>query len=150
VEDRGAGPSGTPRAASRARTGAFPAALFGMQLGLPEGLTEPGLASRLSWVTALRLAVITLLLGLTQAFFFYSGFAVEEFSLKLVLLTLAIAFALAGVYAAWRRRGRQLVAMLSRHLWMAMMTDPYSSSEHDDGYKMSAVCWACVHILTST
>ena len=82
-----------------------------LRLGLPEGLAEPGLASRLSWVTALRLGFITLLLGLTQAFYLRAGFAVDSFSVKLVLLTLALAYALAGAYAAVLQRGRHLVAL---------------------------------------
>lgn len=82
--------------------------LFPLRLGLPEGVDEPGLAGRLSWVTGIRLGFITLLLGLTQAFYLHAGFAGDSFSVRLVLLTLGSAYALAGAYAAVLRRGRHL------------------------------------------
>lgn len=94
----------------------------GLQLGLPQRLDEPRLASRLAWLTGLRLGLLTLLLGLLASFYLRRGFELGSFSGNLVLVTLAIAYGLAGVYAALLRRGTNLVALAYAQLALDQLT----------------------------
>lgn len=94
----------------------------GLRLGLPKTVAEPRLATRLAWLTGLRLAVLTLLLGLTASFHLRRGFELGSFSSHLVLATLAIAYGLAGVYAYWLRRGTHLVPLAYAQLVLDQLT----------------------------
>lgn len=93
-----------------------------IRLGLPSQLAEPVLATRLAWLTGLRLALLTLLLALTGSFYLRSGFAPGSYSANVVLATLAVAYALAGVYAAVLRRGERLVALAHVQLVLDQLT----------------------------
>jgi signal transduction histidine kinase len=66
------------------------------------------LAARLAWVTGLRLAFLALLLTATAALYLRGELNRYPFSLRVVFLTIATGFGLAGVYAAALRTGRRL------------------------------------------
>jgi two-component system sensor histidine kinase HydH len=93
-----------------------------LRLGLPERLAEPQLASRLAWLTGLRIALLTLLLALTGSFYLRSGFRPGSYSGNVVLGTLAVAYALAGAYAAVLRRGERLVELAQVQLVLDQLT----------------------------
>ena len=80
-----------------------------MKLGLTATLPqEQGLAGRFAWMTALRLLFLTLLLVATATF--YLGGELSRFpeSLRVVWVTIGVAFALAAAYAAVLRSARHL------------------------------------------
>jgi len=94
-----------------------------MRLGLPLRLTEPLLATRLAWLTGLRLLLLTLLLGLTASFHLRRNInELESFSGNLVLATLAFAYGLAAIYAAVLRQGRRLVGLAYTQLVLDQLT----------------------------
>lgn len=94
-----------------------------MRLGLPHRLTEPLLATRLAWLTGLRLILLTLLLALTASFHLRRNLdQLESFSGNLVLATLAFAYGLAAIYAAVLRQGRHLVALAYAQLVLDQLT----------------------------
>lgn len=69
---------------------------------------EPALASRLAWITGLRLVFLTIFLG-AVAFFYLGGELTRyPFSMRVVLGAIATSYALGGVYAALLRRGHEL------------------------------------------
>lgn len=70
--------------------------------------TDDGLRRRLSWVTALRLGVLTLLLGATTFFYLRGSLTLYPASLRIVYATIGVAYALAGVQAAVLRTGKRL------------------------------------------
>lgn len=80
--------------------------------GFAEPLADPlvALQTRLAWLTALRLVVLTLFLVVMGAVYM-GGFASGGFSSKLVLLTVAVAYSIAALYAVLLRRGRRLRAV---------------------------------------
>jgi len=88
---------------------------------------DDGLRRRLSWVTGLRLSVLTLLLGAT--FFFYLRGKLAEYpeTLRIVYVTIGVAYALAAVQAAVLRSGRRLRQLtyvqlvLDQFLWTAIV-----------------------------
>jgi two-component system sensor histidine kinase HydH len=85
-----------------------------MQLGVGAG-EDSSLARRLTWLTALRLVVLTVFLGITQRFYFRDvGFG--GFSGQVALVTIGVAFVLAAAYAAVLRRGRPLAIVAHAQL----------------------------------
>jgi two-component system, NtrC family, sensor histidine kinase HydH len=66
------------------------------------------LANRLAWVTGLRLAFLTLLLGATAVLYLRSAFSRYPESQSIVLGAIGAAFALAGLYATLLRRKKNL------------------------------------------
>jgi signal transduction histidine kinase len=66
------------------------------------------LASRLAWITALRLGFLVLLLGATATLYLGGELARFPHSLRIVFLTIIAGFAEAAVYGAVLRSGRQL------------------------------------------
>src|SRR5690606_34648087 len=85
--------------------------------------TEPLLATRLAWLTGLRLILLTLLLALTASFHLRRNLdQLESFSGNLVLATLAFAYGLAAIYAAVLRQGRHLVALAYAQLVLDQLT----------------------------
>jgi two-component system, NtrC family, sensor histidine kinase HydH len=79
-----------------------------LRLGIPDRLAGAPLPRRLAWVTAARLLFLTALLALLGVFYLRPQARLESFSIQVALITLAISFALAGVYAALLRSGRYL------------------------------------------
>jgi len=75
------------------------------------GVPLPALGTRLSWLTALRLALLLTILTLTGVLHLRDRELVGEFSGKLVLTVLAVAFAASAVQAALLRRGKHLRAV---------------------------------------
>ena len=69
---------------------------------------DHSLASRLAWVTGLRLAFLALLLSATAALYLRGELTRYPFSLRIVFMTIATGFGLAGVYAVALRTRRRL------------------------------------------
>jgi two-component system, NtrC family, sensor histidine kinase HydH len=78
------------------------------------------LARRLAWVTAARLALLSLLLGLLGLLNFKSPLAWETFTVRTALGTLAVAFAVTALYAALLRSGRHM----ERLVVLQLVVDP--------------------------
>jgi len=72
-------------------------------------VTDAGLATRLAWLTALRLAFLALFLGALVFFYFRSKNALDyPLSQQIVTITIGAGFSLGAVYAAWLRSKRRL------------------------------------------
>lgn len=71
-------------------------------------LPDPSLATRLAWITGLRLAFLALLLTATAVLYLGGELNRYPFSLRVVFLTIGAGFALAGVYAAVLRTNKSL------------------------------------------
>lgn len=84
-----------------------------------EPITAP-LARRLAWVTAARLGLLSLLLGLLGLLNFRAPLAWETFTVQTALATLAAAFAVTALYAALLRRGRHM----QRLVVLQLVVDP--------------------------
>ncbi|HTV17262.1 MAG TPA: ATP-binding protein [Polyangiaceae bacterium] len=84
-----------------------------------EPLTAP-LARRLAWVTAARLGLLALLLGLLGLLNFRAPLAWETFTVQTALGTLAVAFAVTALYAALLRNGRHM----QRLVVLQLVVDP--------------------------
>jgi len=66
------------------------------------------LATRLAWITGLRVAFLALLLSATATLYLRGELTRYPFSIRVVFLTIATGFGLAGLYAAALRTGRRL------------------------------------------
>jgi two-component system sensor histidine kinase HydH len=80
-----------------------------MELGV-RAATEGLLARRLSWLTALRLVVLTIFLVVTSTIYL-GGLTFGGFSNLFALTTVGIAYGLAAIYAVLLRAGRALAAV---------------------------------------
>jgi two-component system, NtrC family, sensor histidine kinase HydH len=86
-------------------------------LGQPGATSASGsppdhsLATRLAWITGLRLGFLALLLSATTTLYLRGELARYPFSLHVVFVTIATGFALAAVYAAALRMGKRLQAL---------------------------------------
>ncbi len=80
-----------------------------MELGVRAGI-ESSLAVRLTWLTALRILVITIFLIVTSTVYL-GGFAFGGFSSVASFVTLGVAYSLAALYAVALRSGRALNAV---------------------------------------
>lgn len=78
------------------------------------------LARRLAWVTAARLVLLSLLLGLLGLLNFRSPVMWETFTIQTALATLAVAFAVTALYAAMLRNGRHM----QRLVVLQLVVDP--------------------------
>jgi signal transduction histidine kinase len=78
------------------------------------------LARRLAWVTAVRLGLLSLLLGLLGLLNFRAPLAWETFTVQTALGTLAVAFAVTALYAALLRSGRHM----QRLVVLQLVVDP--------------------------
>jgi two-component system, NtrC family, sensor histidine kinase HydH len=78
------------------------------------------LARRLAWVTAARLVLLSLLLGLLGLLNFKSPLAWQTFTIQTALGTLAVAFAVTALYAALLRDGRHM----QRLVVLQLVIDP--------------------------
>jgi signal transduction histidine kinase len=77
-----------------------------MRLGVGAS-AESSLAVRLAWLTALRLLVVTAFFGILTTFYL-GGFSLSAFSGKVLLITIAGAYAASAVYAAALRGGKHI------------------------------------------
>lgn len=83
----------------------------------PEAIAGPApLERRLAWVTAFRLGLLSLLLGLLGLLNFKTQLAWATFTVQTALGTLAVAFAVTAVFAALLRRGRGLARLAALQL----------------------------------
>ncbi|WP_437523695.1 ATP-binding protein [Sorangium sp. So ce726] len=111
------GEAGAPRdhaeaAPSRDARVSTPAML--LPSGAP-GSAEAPLASRLTWLIALRLAVLTVFLVVTAAVYL-GGFTPGSFSSIVALVTVAAAYGVSGIYAVFLRMNRALRAIARAQL----------------------------------
>jgi two-component system sensor histidine kinase HydH len=72
---------------------------------------DHSLATRLAWITGLRLAFLVLLLGATATLYLRGELARYPFSQTVVFATIGAGFALAGLYAAALRSGKRMLAL---------------------------------------
>ena len=83
--------------------------------------------TRLTWLTAARLVLYALLLASVAALYLGGDTQTYPASLRLVVVTVGIAFAAAGVYSTWLRTRRGLVALawtqvvVDQLLWTALV-----------------------------
>jgi signal transduction histidine kinase len=80
----------------------------------PDASVSPAdhsLATRLAWITGMRLAFLALFLGATATLYLRGQLERYPFSLHIIFLTIATGFALAAFYAAWLRGRRRLPAL---------------------------------------
>jgi signal transduction histidine kinase len=82
-----------------------------MELGSTDSPPDHSLATRLAWITGLRLGFLALLLSATATLYLRGELARYPFSLHIVFVTIGTGFALAAVYAGALRRGRNLQAL---------------------------------------
>lgn len=83
---------------------------------------DSGLATRLAWMTGLRLGFLTLLLA-AVAFFYLKGALLQYgASLRIVFVTIATAYGLAALYAALLRTGRNLRRLALAQLILDQLT----------------------------
>src|SRR6185437_15512547 len=83
---------------------------------------DHSLATRLAWITGLRLAFLALLLSATAALYLRGQLAQYPFSLHVVFVTIATGFALAAAYAAWLRTGKRLQALAWSQITLDQVT----------------------------
>jgi signal transduction histidine kinase len=104
-----------------------------MELGIPvprsvdPGPPRPGtpdhsLATRLAWITGLRLAFLVLLLGATARLYLGGELARYPFSLRITFATIAAGFAFAAAYAVVLRTGKRLQALAWAELTLDQLT----------------------------
>jgi signal transduction histidine kinase len=72
---------------------------------------QQGLATRLAWMTGLRLVFFTVLLVATAVFYLGGELTRYPVSLRIVFVTIAVAYLLGGIYAAILRTGRHLLPL---------------------------------------
>jgi signal transduction histidine kinase len=101
---------------------------LGIRVAAPGASTSAGartdhtLATRIAWTTALRLAFLVLLLGATAILYLRGELARFPFSLRVVFLTIAGGFALAGTYAVWLRGGKRLTQLAWAQIALDQLT----------------------------
>jgi signal transduction histidine kinase len=83
---------------------------------------DHSLARRIAWITAMRLAFLVLLLGATAVLYLQGELARYPFSLRIVFVTIAGGFALAGAYAVVLRSGRRLTLLAWAQLALDQLT----------------------------
>ncbi len=83
---------------------------------------DHSLASRLAWITGLRLAFLALLLTATATLYLRGELAQYSFSLRVVFFTIAAGFLLAAGYAAALRTRRQLPLLAWTQIALDQMT----------------------------
>jgi len=92
------------------------------RLGIPDRLAGAPLPRRLAWLTGARLLFLTVLLGLVGVFYLRGHFRFDSFTIRVALVTLAVAFALGGVYAAVLRSGQHLAFLADAQLVLDQLT----------------------------
>jgi two-component system, NtrC family, sensor histidine kinase HydH len=76
--------------------------------GAGRGAPGDSLATRLAWITGLRLALLVLLLGATAFLYLRGELDLYPYSLRVTFVTVAAGFALAALYAGALRAGWRL------------------------------------------
>jgi two-component system, NtrC family, sensor histidine kinase HydH len=92
------------------------------ELGATGSPPDHSLAARLAWITGLRLAFLTLLLGATTTLYLRGDLARYPFSLEVVFVTIAAGFALAAVYGVSLRTGKRLQALAWAQIALDQLT----------------------------
>ena len=96
-----------------------------MKLGIATAKSEAadaGLAGRLAWITGLRLGFLTLVLVVIAFVYLGGGLGKFPLSLRVIFGTIAAGFALAAVYAALLRRGKNLRSVAQAQLVLDQLT----------------------------
>ncbi|MFC1642049.1 PAS domain-containing sensor histidine kinase [Myxococcota bacterium] len=93
-----------------------------IELGVAGAAAGMPLGRRLAWLTAVRLVFLAVLLGLVGLVFGHSSLGPDGFTPQAALLTLAVAFAQAGVYAAVLSAKRALVTLARTQLVLDQLT----------------------------
>jgi two-component system sensor histidine kinase HydH len=83
---------------------------------------DHSLATRLAWITGLRLAFLVLLLGATARLYLGGELSRYPFSLRITFATIAAGFAFAAAYAVVLRTGRRLQALAWAELTLDQLT----------------------------
>jgi len=83
---------------------------------------DHSLATRLAWITGLRLAFLVLLLGATARLYLGGELARYPFSLRITFATIAAGFAFAAAYAVVLRTGKRLQALAWAELTLDQVT----------------------------
>jgi two-component system sensor histidine kinase HydH len=81
--------------------------------------TDHSLATRLAWITGVRLAFLMALLGATATLYLRGDLASYPSSVRVVFATIGAAFALGAVYGAALRAGRRLQVLA----WVQIVLD---------------------------
>jgi len=90
------------------------------ELGIRAG-TEGSLARRLAWLTALRLVVLTIFLGITTTVYL-GGLSLGSFSGLFALVTVGVAYFMAAIYAVMLRQARRLSTIAHAQLVTDQLT----------------------------
>ena len=93
-----------------------------MKLVLPPFTLEHGLSGRLAWMTAVRLVFLTALLVATAIFYLGGELSQYPQSMRMVWITIGVAFALAATYAAVLRAGRGLLFLAYAQIVLDQIT----------------------------
>lgn len=93
-----------------------------VSLGLPETVAGAPLPRRLAWVIGARLVLLTALLALVGLANVRGPFVLASFTVQTGLVTLIVAFALAGVYAWVLKLGRHHEALADVQLVFDQLT----------------------------
>jgi two-component system sensor histidine kinase HydH len=83
---------------------------------------DHSLATRLAWITGLRLGLLALLLSATATLYLRGELTRYPFSIRVVFVTIAMGFALAAIYAAVLRAGRRLQTLAWTQIVLDQMT----------------------------
>jgi len=83
---------------------------------------DHSLATRLAWITGLRLLFLVLLLGATATLYLGGELARYPFSLRVVFVTIGAGFALAAAYAAMLRRSKDVRALAWAQIGLDQLT----------------------------
>jgi two-component system, NtrC family, sensor histidine kinase HydH len=92
------------------------------ELGATGSPPDHSLATRLAWITGLRLGFLALLLGATAALYLRGELARYPFSVHVVFVTIATGFALAALYAGALRVGKHLQALAWAQIALDQLT----------------------------
>ena len=85
-------------------------------------IEDQGLATRLAWITALRLSLLVLLLGATTFFYLRGDLSAYPRSQSLILWTIGAGFVLAAGYAVVLRRGKNLRSLALTQIVLDQLT----------------------------
>jgi two-component system sensor histidine kinase HydH len=92
------------------------------ELGATGSPPDHSLATRLAWITGLRLGFLTLLLGATTTLYLRGELTRYPFSLEVVFVTIAAGFALAAVYGLSLRTGKRLQGLAWAQIALDQLT----------------------------
>jgi signal transduction histidine kinase len=93
-----------------------------VRLGVPESVAGIPLVRRLAWVIGARVVILSVLLGAVAIVNVKRGFAVGSNTVQTALATIAVALALAAVYAGVLRKGRGIRALATAQIVLDQAT----------------------------